>query len=135
MVSKARRAAWRTDVDGEASDEHSKSEIEFTNGIGGAIMRCGKALPRPSSKYRAALIANAFVGQALGQARAAGIAVSDCATVSMSSSEARNGMIVRWTCFDTSISKSGRLPPPSITSQPLRLLRLESRIRDRKSVV
>ncbi len=116
-------------TNGDARVDESRSEIEFTKGMGGVMIRCGKDLPKASSRYRAGFNAKEFVGQALGHAKAFGIAVSDCAsTVSISSSEAGNGIMVRSTCFETSMSKSGRLPPPSITSQPLRLLRPESRI-------
>ena len=65
-VAKALRDVWRTAVEGDARFADSKSEIEFTNGIGGWMMRCGKALARPSSKYCAALTAKALVGHAHG---------------------------------------------------------------------
>ena len=65
-VAKALRAVWRTAVEGDARFADSKSEIEFTNGIGGWMMRCGNALARPSRKYCAALTAKALVGQAHG---------------------------------------------------------------------
>lgn len=82
MVEKDLRAAVRTDVEGVASAVDSKSEIEFTKGIAGLMIRCGNVLPKASTKYCAALIAKALVGHALGQANAFGIAASDCATVS-----------------------------------------------------
>ncbi len=39
------------DDEGEASVDESRSEIEITKGIGGVMIRCGKALPKPSSRY------------------------------------------------------------------------------------
>jgi hypothetical protein len=51
MVVKDLRAAWRTVDEGWASDDDSKSEIEFTKGMAGLMIRCGNAVPNASTKY------------------------------------------------------------------------------------
>src|ERR1700733_8194720 len=79
------RASRRTGDDGDSSDSASKSDAEFTNGIGFVITREGYFLDRRLMKDCAAGIAKILVGHAVGHAKASLIRSMSAATVSMSS--------------------------------------------------
>src|SRR5262249_47790006 len=83
------RASWRTGDDGESSFSASRSEAEFTNGIGLVITREGYSLERRVMNDLAAGIAKILVGHAAGQASALGMRSKSLLTVSKSSWDGR----------------------------------------------
>ena len=88
--------------------------------------RAVPAAPREAHRLDARLEAALAVPPAVrADAAALGIAAIEFAVASTSSSELPNGRMVKSTFFETSVSKLGRLPPPSIISHPFRLLSLD----------
>src|ERR1700722_1811648 len=118
MTPNTFRAKRRTGDDGESRDAASRSEAEFTNGIALLITRPGYFFERRVMKDCADGIAKMLVGHAVGHANALGIRSKSFETVSMSSCEGRNGKMQRSTSSAMAKSKAGRLPPPSMISQP-----------------
>ena len=79
------RARRRTGDDGESRVSASRSEAEFTNGMGFVITREGYFLERRLMKDCAAGIAKILVGHAVGHASASAIRSMSLETVSRSS--------------------------------------------------
>jgi hypothetical protein len=100
------RAKRRTGDDGDSSDSASKSEAEFTKGIGLVITREGYFFERRLMNDWAAGIAKILVGHAVGHANAFSILSMSLDTVSMSSWDGRNGNMQRSTSSAMAESKA-----------------------------